>query len=169
MTSIAARVPFVRSLSLSLVLGACTPADEPGGGEEGSSSGGDDSPHTVLLAPVSGSICDTVGVISVQVRATKVGCEHPPPAPCTLPADPPPVEGDMVSCPITDGEVTLGVRVDQAAAYAVEVVADRTPDDPTTECFAESVMATSVLVTSVDLDVGSQKMLVGTGAPCPAP
>ena len=137
-------------------------------GESSSSTGvQDDVPHTVLLATVSNTLCDGVGVVGAQLQAVQVGCESPPPAPCTMPADPPPILGDLLSCPITDPEVTLGVRIERAARYQVEVVADRAPEAPTSECFAETTMATSVLVTGDDLDAHATKMLVGTGTACP--
>lgn len=149
----------------SFVLAAC---EETGAGDEqaDSSTGPmDTTPHAVLLAPVSDTVCETL-VVGVQVQALQVGCEHPPPAPCTMPSDPEPILGDMVSCPLTD-DVTLGVRIELAAEYQVSVVADRSPEDPTTECFAENAMQTSVRVTSVDLDVQAQKMLVALGSACP--
>jgi len=158
---------------LPLFVGACplteatdTSATDDSPADSGSSTG-DDEPHVTLLAKVSNTVCDEVGVVGVQVQAVQVGCENPPPAPCTMPSDPPPELGDMVSCPITDSTVTLGVRIDFAAEYQVSVVADRTPDDPSAECYAESSMRTSVLVTSIDLDVRAQKMLIGLGSECP--
>jgi hypothetical protein len=155
---------------LCLVAGACSesdPAADTGSAADGSTSTGDTTPHTTLLATVPNSVCDAVGVVGVQIQAVQVGCEHPPPAPCTMPSDPPPIEGDTISCPITDPTVTLGVRIEAAAEYQVEVISDRAPEAATRECFAESVMQTSVLVTSVDLDVGAEKTLIGAGAPCP--
>jgi hypothetical protein len=156
---------------LCLVAGACSesdPATDTGSAADESTGGtGDTTPHTTLLATVPNSVCDAVGVVGVQIQAVKVGCEQPPPAPCTLPSEPTPIDGDTISCPITDPTVTLGVRIEAAAEYQVEVVTDRAPDAATRECFAESAMQTSVLVTSVDLDVAAQKMLIGTGAPCP--
>ncbi len=160
------------ALLLALALFGCSEESDPiaGGeetGDEGSSSGGDDTPHAILLATVSNSICDSVGVVAVQLEAVQIGCERPAPAPCTKPANPPPVIGDRVSCPITDPDVTLGVRIELAAEYSVEVVADRSPEAETRECFAESTMLSSVRVTSIDLDVAAQKMLVGKGSACP--
>jgi hypothetical protein len=161
-------------------LAACTFAD-PDATDSGSGTGsasasasadesstGDDEPHATLLADVPNTVCDEVGVVGVQIQAVQVGCEHPPPAPCTKPTDPPPQLGDMVSCPITDTNVTLGVEIDFAAEYQVSVVADRTPDDPSAECYAESTSETTVLVTSEDVDGGAQKLLVGLGSACPA-
>jgi hypothetical protein len=84
-----------------------------------------------------------------------------------LPAEPPLLQGDMASCPITDPTVQLGVVVERAAEYAVEVVADRSPEAATLECYAESMLQTSVRVTSVDLDVRAAKTLVPIGQPCP--
>lgn len=168
------RLVFLFVAALPVFVGACTATDPSDTGGTGSpdadddgSSTGDTEPHVTLLAEVSNSVCDDVGVVGVQIQAVQVGCEHPPPAPCTMPSNPPPELGDMVSCPITDNEVTLGVRIDFAAEYQASVVADRTPDDPSAECYAESSMRTSVLVTSIDLDVHAQKMLIGLGSECP--
>ncbi|MBX7082676.1 MAG: hypothetical protein K1X88_25950 [Nannocystaceae bacterium] len=143
---------------------ACSSTDEPAGS---SSSTGPDEPHATLLAQVAGSVCDDPKVVAVQITAVQVGCEHPPPSPCTLPADPPLLQGDMASCPITDPTVQLGLVVDRAAEYQVEVVADRSPEAATLECYAESMLQTSVRVTSVDLDVRASKSLVAIGQPCP--
>lgn len=154
-------------LLLSICPLACTFSALDDTGADSSSTAVDDEPHVTILAAVPNTVCDEVGVVAVQIEAVQVGCEHPPPAPCTMPSDPPPVLGDMVSCPITDPEVTLGVRIDFAAEYQVSVVLDRTPDAAVSQCYAESSMRTSVLVTSIDLDVHAQKMVTGLGSPCP--
>ncbi len=151
-------------LAIACVLGC--PKDEP---EDGSSSTGEGEPRATVLVPVGGNFCDDPLVVGVQVRALRIGCEHPPPSPCTLPAEPEHVLGDEASCPITE-TMELGVVVHEAGEYQIDVVADRTPDAPTTECFAESNQQTSMLVTSVDIDIRAVRTgLVGLGQPCPDP
>lgn len=152
-------------LALATAIGCASdaPSDE-------STSTGPGEPRATILVPVPNSVCDDPKVVSVQVRALQVGCEHPPPAPCTMPANPEHVLGDQATCPITEPTATLGVVVTTPGDYQIDAVTDRTPDAPTSECYAASNQETSVLVTSIDIDVRSVKMdLVGLGQPCPDP
>jgi hypothetical protein len=148
-------------LLAAVVLGCPEAAPE---GE--SSSTGDASAHATLLVPVASTVCDDPIAVSAQARARRIGCEHQP---CTAPVDPPHVLGDLVSCPITDS-MDLGVVVDEPGEYQVDLVVDRAPEADTSECFAESTQQTTVLVTSIDLDIRAVKMdLLGLGVACPEP
>lgn len=131
-------------------------------------STGEDVPHAVLLAAVPNTVCDDPTVVSAELQAIKVGCENPLPAPCTNPANPVPVVGDRISCPITDNTVTLGVRVELPAEYQVEAVLERAPDAPDGLCFGSDDLETSVLVTTEDLEAHATKMLETTGQACPS-
>lgn len=162
------------ALWVALASGCSEPKSSDDG--DGSEGGADDSgggpsgpPHATLLLEVSQSICDTVGVVGVQARARRVGCEHPPPAPCTVPANPTDVLGDEVSCPISDPTVLLGVTVEDPGRYLVDSVARQDGADPITSCYASSAMATDVLVTSVDLEIRAEKKLIAIGSACPDP
>ncbi|MBC8067351.1 MAG: hypothetical protein IAG13_03380 [Deltaproteobacteria bacterium] len=159
-----ARSRHRRPVLLAAALLGC-PEDDPEGG--GSSSTGDASPHATVLVPVSSTVCDDPIAVSVQARARRIGCEHQP---CTTPVDPPYVLGDLVSCPITAPSMDLGVVVDEPGEYQIDLVVDRAPEADTSECFAESTQQTSVLVTSIDIDIRAVKMdLLGLGVPCPEP
>jgi hypothetical protein len=153
-----------RSISLAIAVAIGCASDAP---SDDSTSTGPGEPHATILVPVPNSVCEDPKVVSVQVRALQIGCETPPPAPCTMPADPEHVLGDQATCPITDPTVTLGVMVTTPGEYRIDAVTDRTPDAPTSECYATN-QQTSVLVTTVDLDVRAVKMdLVGLGMACP--
>jgi hypothetical protein len=164
----------VAGLVVSMSALACSePKDDDSTDESGamddSSGGSSGPPQTTLLVSVSNAICDTVGVTSVQVRARRVGCEHPPPSPCTLPSIPTDQLGDQATCPITDPEVVLGIVVDDPGKYLVDSVAHMEDGDPITNCYASSVMVNDVLVTSVDIEIGAHKNLVSLDTPCPEP
>ncbi|MBK6916052.1 MAG: hypothetical protein IPH07_01500 [Deltaproteobacteria bacterium] len=162
MSSVLGAAPL---LALAMLAGPAG-CNEPAADGE-SSSTGPSEPHATLLAQVPNTVCDDPKVVSVQVTARQIGCERPAPAPCTKPADPPLLTGDSATCPISDPTRALGVEVDFAAEFEVEVVADRSPEAATAECYAASVMARSVLVTGIDLDVRATKELVAVGQPCP--
>jgi hypothetical protein len=151
--------------------GACSSDESTPQGDSSTgvaeSSTGDASPHALLLAAVPNTVCDDPKVVSAELRAVKVGCEDPPPAPCTVPSVPVPIVGDRKSCPITDATVTLGVRIEVAAEYEVEAVLERAPDAPDGLCFGDPDLETSVVVTSEDIAARAQKMLEGTGRACP--
>lgn len=66
--------------------------------------------------------CSMSGATRVRLQATRVGCENPPPAPCTLPQVPQVVEGDGVDCPAAESSQTLRVEFSQTGRYHVEVV-----------------------------------------------
>jgi hypothetical protein len=150
--------------ALALVFGAGCLTTEASDG--GSSETGSAGPHATFLVHVPSAACDEVGVVSIQVRARRVGCEQP--VPCTVPANPPDILGDTATCPITDPERLLAVEVDESGRYYVDTIADRTPDDPLYECHGLDMEA-EVLVTSVDLEVGAEKELVALGVECPDP
>jgi hypothetical protein len=156
---------IVRTLSIcSLLFAACvTPASDD---EGGSSETGPDTPHATLLVSVLPSACDDAKVVQVQVRARRVACAEP--GPCTIPANPPAIEGDIATCPISDERV-IAVVVDESGRYLVDTVSDRTPDDPVYECHAVSAMELDVLVTNVDLQIPAQYELIALGMPCPDP
>jgi hypothetical protein len=146
------------------LLGCANDADS---GAEGSSSTGAGEPRTTMLVPVANSVCDDPKVVAVQARARRIGCEHEP---CTVPADPPYLLGDQASCPITEPELELGVVVDESGEYQIDVLRDRTPEASQSQCYAESTQQSTVLVTSIDLDIRAVKMdLLALGHPCPDP
>lgn len=109
--------------------------------------------------------CNTVGVTRVQLVAQQIGCESPPPAPCTMPANPPTIEGDQVTCPSTDSSRLLGVELTIPGRYAVRTVAS-TADTPQEVCRSLDGDA-EVLVTAEAVEAGSTLMLDPGEAGCP--
>jgi hypothetical protein len=152
------------ALGLAALSIGCKPIEEQDDG--GSSETGPDAPHTTLLVNVLPSVCDDPVVVQVQVRARRVGCAEP--GPCTLPATPREVLGDVATCPITE-ERLLAVDIEDSGRYLVDTVADRTPDPPTYECYAVKAGDPDVLVTTIDLEAREERMLVALGAECPEP
>jgi len=154
------------ALALACLAGGCittSDADDEGG----SSETGPGEPRATLLVRVPTTDCDVVGAVSVQVRARRIGCEQP--TPCTVPANPPDILGDLATCPITEPERLLGVEIDEPGRYYVDTIIDRTPDEPQYECHGSAMMNPEVLVTSVDLEVRVERELVALGMPCPDP
>ena len=130
----------------------------PGGGNPGS---------VLLLAAVgTEGPCNTVGVTQVQLVARRVGCEAAPPAPCTLPADPPTIEGDAFSCPATDPSRLLGVEVVDAGRYEVQSVIEFTDGVREARCHVEGGDP-EVLVTSEEVESGTVRMLDDGEQACP--
>lgn len=79
------------------------------------------APRVVTEADVAAA-CGMAGATRVELHATRIGCENPPPAPCTLP-DPPRAEiGDGVDCPSTSSPVTMRVELVSTGRYNVELV-----------------------------------------------
>ena len=152
------------ALGLGAFVSACDPSDEEDSG--GSSETGPDTPHVTLLLDVPPSACDDAVVVEVQVRARRVGCAEA--GPCTVPANPPEVLGDVATCPITD-ERLLAIDIEESGRYLVDTVADRSPDAPAYECYAAKVGDPDVPITNIDLEAGQDRMLVALGAPCPEP
>jgi hypothetical protein len=143
--------------------GGLQPVEDDGAGETGG-----DRPGTVLLADVdAGSACDLVGAVEVQMRARFVDCEHPPPAPCTKPVNPPDLLGDRFSCPAGDPTSLMGVQVTMAGRYYVDAIISFATADPQTECYARDGDV-EVLVTSEEVEMGIDPMVEPTGAPCPS-
>lgn len=110
--------------------------------------------------------CNTAGAVAVQWQATRVGCVDPPPAPCTLPGTPRPIEGDLTSCPQTDQAVLLGVEIEQSGRYIIEAVLQLTAAEPEPECYANAGV-TEIVVTDEQIAAGAVVMVTPTGAPCP--
>ncbi|MCR9160460.1 MAG: hypothetical protein ACE37F_27575 [Nannocystaceae bacterium] len=130
-------------------------------------SGGGNPGSVLLLAAVSTEgPCNTVGVTGVQLVARRVGCEAAPPAPCTLPAEPPTLEGDAFSCPASDPSRLLGVEVDEGGRYEVQSVIEFTTGEREARCHVEGGNP-EVLVTSEAVEAGMVRMLDDGEQACP--
>ena len=156
-------------LSACLVGGCDTEPspDEEGMATESEGAGPSGTPGTavLLLEFDPQPACNTVGVTGVQLVAQQIGCESPPPAPCTMPANPPTIAGDQVTCPSTDSSRLLGVDLTTPGRYAVRTVAS-TADVPQEVC--RSLDGESeVLVTAEAVEAGSTLTLDAGEADCP--
>lgn len=130
----------------------------PGEGQPGS---------VLLLAAVSTEgPCNAVGATQVQLVARQIGCEAGAPAPCTLPADPPTIDGDVFSCPATEPSRLLGVEVVEAGRYEVQSVIEFTTGEREARCHVEGGDP-EVLVTSAQVESGMVRMLDDGAGACP--
>lgn len=111
-------------------------------------------------------LCSTVGVIAVQLVARRVGCESAPPAPCTLPTEPPSIEGDVFTCPNTDPSRLLGVEVGQGGRYEVQTVAEFTTGETEVRCNAQGGDP-EIVVSASAVEAGAVTMLDDAEVPCP--
>jgi hypothetical protein len=161
----------MRALAIlpTFVLAACTggPSLLEDGGVESTGPSGD--PHATLLATIDGAAaCELTGVVEVVLRATIVGCDPPPPAPCTLPVDPIPIEGDRMTCPSSETQVLLGVEVPRTGEWRVEAAYRYVTEPDSFVCYAPPGATEPVaVVTMADLDAFAEIEVVSQGGPCP--
>ncbi len=111
-------------------------------------------------------LCNTVGVTAVQLVARRVGCETAPPAPCTVPAEPPRIEGDLFTCPNTDPSTLMGVEVEQGGRYEVQTVIEFTTGESEARCNARDADP-EILVAASAVEAGAVIMLDDADVPCP--
>jgi|GEM_PF-2469727 len=155
------------------VVGACAAGcdglePQNSGGSSGATEGGGSATpgEVVLLVDVDPEpLCNTVGVTEVRLVARRIGCEAAPPAPCTLPAEPPVIEGDRFTCPNTDPMRLMGVEVDQAGRYEVQTVIEFTTAQTEVQCNAVSGDP-EILVSTEQVEAGAVLML-DDDVPCP--
>ncbi len=156
----AASLRLVVLFSFLAVPLACS--DDAGGGSDETGTGGEmmGDPEVTISAEASvDRACSPSSVATVSLRATKVGCEKAPPAPCTLPNPPPVYESDAVACPI---DADLELAIDAAGRYAVEVVRDPGAGE-STACWGEEVLVTTEAVEASDTITSAMV----SEAPCP--
>lgn len=142
--------------------------DGDGTGSSGGGSAPTATPGTaLLLVNVNPEpLCGTVGVTAVQLVARRVGCESPPPAPCTVPVNPPAIEGDTFTCPNTDPSTLMGVEVDQGGRYAVQTVIEFTTGETEVRCNALGGDP-EIVVPAADVEAGVVQALDDAPVPCP--
>ncbi len=130
--------------------------------------GGSATPGSVLLLLDINPepLCGIVGVTGVQLVARRVGCESPPPTPCTVPVDPPTLEGDAFSCPNTDPSTLLGVEVSQGGRYEVQTVITYTDLETEARCHALDADP-EIIVPAEVVEAGAVRMLDDGDVPCP--
>jgi hypothetical protein len=116
--------------------------------------------------------CDMVGVVTIEVVATRVGCVPGPPAPCTLPAEPEPIAGDRISCPVTDPSIALGVDLTEPGRYRLEGVGELTTGEQVRRCFSTEDEGggegeAEVELDQAAIDAGEQVAMRLTAGSCP--
>ena len=139
---------------------------------DGASTGADEAPTAIpgtaiLLVDVDPEpACNRVGVTQVQLVARRVGCESPPPAPCTVPVSPPTIEGDRFTCPNTDPSRLMGVEVEQGGRYEVQTVIEFTTGESEVLCNALGGDP-EIVVPAEDVEAGSVLTLDDDPVACP--
>ena len=160
----------VMAACLGLGCDGVEPADTEGGGS--SSGGGGPTPTAtpgtaLLLVEIDPEpACGTVGVTQVQLVARRVGCESPPPAPCTVPVNPPAIGGDTFTCPNTDPSTLLGVELEQGGRYQVQTVIEFTTGETEVQCNALGGDP-EIVVSAEDVEAGIVLALDDAAVPCP--
>lgn len=147
------------------LLAACT-SGTPAGGDTGT-TGSVAGIVTFEAVPAEDDACGG-GATQVRIRARKVGCIPPPPAPCTLPQQIPDIDGDVRACPGAGG-VTFEVTVDAPGRYYVDLVRALPDGTEETVCLEDGAGGVLHDVTTDDLDAGSMRTLVPGSGPCPPP
>lgn len=158
----------VLAIGLASFAGAGAGAGGCGDGDLGKEGGGAPTPGVVtLLGELRPSeLCQMPEVERITVEATRIGCEPGPPAPCTLPAEPEVVEGDIATCPVSDPVRLMGVEVDEVGRWQVRAVGRFTTGETVDRCFTGPDGTTEIVVTQADLDAGATLDLKATDAPC---
>ncbi len=160
-------MPTLRPLALLpfVVLAGCT-SGTPAGGDTGT-TGAMAGIVVFEATPTEDAACGG-GATQVRIRARKVGCIPPPPAPCTLPQQIPDIDGDARACPGAGG-AGFAVSVDAPGRYYVDLV--RTLPDGTQDTLCLEDGSGEVLhdVTTDDLDAGAMRVLALGSGPCPPP
>jgi hypothetical protein len=113
-------------------------------------------------------LCGTSGATAVSFRATKVGCEQPKPAPCTIKVDPfEEVVGDAATCPASQNAAEMRVVVKSAGRWQVEARA-LTDSGYVGKCFGPGTEEVT-LVTKAQVETGTTIAVNGRSGPCPPP
>lgn len=155
--------------ALALMLACITsePADEAGG--EGDSSGAPQGPGARIVGKVDViDLCGVDGAKAVSFRATRIGCEPGPPAPCTLKTDPYEVTiGDAAPCPGSHTSLDMTVVVEGSGRYAVEAQA-LTDGGYVGRCYGPGT-AEVTPVTADQVDASATIAVLPRAGPCPPP
>jgi hypothetical protein len=113
-------------------------------------------------------LCGTNGATVVSFRATKIGCEQGPPAPCTIKVDPhETVVGDAATCPASQNSAEMRVVVESAGRWQVEARA-LTDSGYVGRCFGPG-KETVTLVTTAQVEAGATIPVSPRAGPCPPP
>lgn len=157
-------------LVLGWLLAAC---GDDGGTAEGTTGAEESTGSEPITAPtVLGEVdvavaCSEAGATHVLLRAARTGCVDPPPAPCTLPEVPRPIDGTQAACPPEGSPQTLRVELEVAGRYQVEAVTFAGETELSRVCYGFGG-ETEVLVTQAEIDGNSVIVTAALdGSPCP--
>ena len=81
------------------------------------------NPHATLVARIDLAGVCAGGASEVEMVAVQVACEPPPPAPCTMPGNPPLLASETASC-ADGGTVSLSRTITNRGRYDVQLVVD---------------------------------------------
>lgn len=164
---------FFATCSFVLVVGC---------GDDGGDASGSDSDGSTTAPPAGASpgeveivgqvdvidLCGTNGATAVSFRATKVGCEQGPPAPCTIKVDPyEEVVGDAATCPASQNAADMRVVVESAGRWQVEARA-LTDTGYVGRCFGPGSEEVT-LVTKAQVETGASIAVSARPGPCTPP
>lgn len=163
-----------RTCPLILVV-ACVVGDVGGGESGGGSSGavdstGDATPAATIVGQVDViDLCGIEGAKVVSFRATRIGCEQAPPAPCTIKTDPyEEIVGDAAVCPASQNALDMAITIEAAGRFQVEARA-LTDNGYVGRCFGPEGGGTSTLVTREQVESGGSVAVFSRAGPCPSP
>lgn len=113
-------------------------------------------------------LCGTNGATAISFRATRVGCEPGPPAPCTLKVDPhEEIVGTAATCPGSQNAAEMEVVVEASGRYHVEARA-LTEGGHVGRCFGPGTDEVT-RVTKAQVEAGATIAVTPRAGPCPPP
>lgn len=167
---------FLRTCAVALAAAACVvggePAETDDAGEETTTAA--PPPTGEPAARVAGKVdvvdlCGVEGATMVTLRATRVGCEQSPPAPCTLKVDPyQEYFGDATGCPASNTDLEMAVEVPQSGRYYIEARAI-TQGGYIGRCYGVEGGEDETLVTKAQIDARDTIYVQSRTGPCPPP
>lgn len=161
---------YLGACLIALVTACVTPepADDAGA-EGGGSTGGPQEPGARIVGQVDViDLCGTNGATAVSFRATRIGCEPGPPAPCTLKTDPyEVVVGDAATCPGSHTALEMTVVVPGSGRYHIEAQA-LTDTGYVGRCFGPGTEEVTP-VTKDQVDAAATIAVLPRSGPCPPP
>jgi hypothetical protein len=156
--------------ALALACAGCVAGEEPGdesGTGAGSTGAGEPAARVVGQVDVI-DLCGVDGAHVVSFRATKVGCEQGPPAPCTIRTDPyEEIVGDAATCPAANNSLDMAVVIEAPGRYQIEARA-LTDNGYVGRCFGQDG-GTEALVTSEQIAARATVSVSSRAGPCPSP
>lgn len=154
-------------VSLACVVGDGEAGDEAGGSSSETTGAGEPGARVVGQVDVI-DLCGVNGAHVVSLRATKVGCEQGPPAPCTIRTDPyEEVVGDAATCPASNNSLDMAVVIESPGRYQIEARA-LTDNGHVGRCFGPDG-GTETLVTSEQVAARATIAVSSRAGPCPSP